>query len=416
MKLKYFLFIIIAMFGFMIETKALEINNCQVILTIKYNTDKEAEDYICKGKEYGNSSGNIYYSGKSNVINLNYANFYYISNEDSDIVINISGKNQISYFHLNNKSKVEITGNGSLKFKDNSYVNKYYDGKPVYYYLYNGKVILNSDKKRYESTLDEFVSNYDELIKINKLPQEYNEDDYELIHVIDYQKLSSITITESWLEKNITTKLKTSIVDGFGVVEYKEPNNELQTDDIILISKEKVDSKYELNVDDIKNKDIGEKVSSDLDENDLISFYNVSIVDEKSNSNIKKGNFTIKLKINEDYDKYEDYQIIYVDDNGQIKEYLNHKIEDGYIVFNTSHLSYYGVIAKEKFVPISVTINGDATNSNSVLLLKIMLLVGIVMMSLALLMFVVIKSNLLPKRKKRKNKFIKYIKRTLLSK
>jgi LPXTG-motif cell wall-anchored protein len=36
--------------------------------------------------------------------------------------------------------------------------------------------------------------------------------------------------------------------------------------------------------------------------------------------------------------------------NGEINETISAKVENGYIVFETSHLSQYGVIAKDKMV------------------------------------------------------------------
>lgn len=413
MKRRYFLFIIVVLIGFIGRIKALEINNCQVMLTFK-QTALESEKYVCKGKAYGSEGSSIYYSGKNNVIYLNGFNAYYVRNEMNDLILNIEGKNQINYFHVNN-GKIEVIGKGLLKFKDNSYVGKYNNGSPVYRYIYNGKVLLNNSKEAYEGTYDEFVENYEVLVKSNDIPKEYQEGNFKFVAVVDYQKIVPVAITNSWITQKINTKLKTNVSDGYGIIEYKEPNNELQSNDLILISKEKVDSKYELTVDNIKNEDIGEKVSSLIEDNDLVSFYNVSIVDGTGKSNIKKGNFTIKFKLNDDYDNYEDYQIIYVDDNGNIKEYINSKIEDGYIVFDTSHLSYYGVIGKGKFIPFSITIN-EQTERDNVLLLKVTLLVGIILMSLTLLAFVIFKSKKLSTKRRKKNRFVKFIKNTLLSK
>ena len=60
---------------------------------------------------------------------------------------------------------------------------------------------------------------------------------------------------------------------------------------------------------------------------------------------MKNGKYTMKIKLDNNIDKYENYQIIYVNDNGEIEEYIDGHIEGEYIVFNTSHLSQYGVIA-----------------------------------------------------------------------
>ena len=75
---------------------------------------------------------------------------------------------------------------------------------------------------------------------------------------------------------------------------------------------------------------------------------------------MKDGKYTIKIKLDNNIDNYENYQIIYVNDDGEIEEYIDGRIEGEYIVFNTSHLSQYGVIASpvlEEEVVSKVVVN-----------------------------------------------------------
>ena len=43
---------------------------------------------------------------------------------------------------------------------------------------------------------------------------------------------------------------------------------------------------------------------------------------------------------------YSKYEVVYILD-GEIKETIEAKVENGYIVFETSHLSHYGIVAIE---------------------------------------------------------------------
>ena len=404
MKKRYFLFIILALMGIVFKVKALEINDCKVMVIIKETSGEDTEKYICSGKKYGEKNDNIYYPGKGNIIYLNNYNSYYLSNADMNIKISIKGDNKISYLHVGNKNKIEVMGNGSLKFRDYSIVNKYVNAKPIYYYKYNDKVVINEDKKVYEGTIEEFLDIYNDLIKINKLPKEYDEEKVIKMQLLDFSKLSPVSINESWIDNNIVTNLKVSVNNGYGYIYYKEPSNELSTDEVVLISKDKVDSKYELNVDNLKNHEITDKISEDLDNKDIVSFYNVSITDEKNNKSINKGEFTIKLKMNEEFSPYEDYQIIYVDDEGNIKEYLSSSIEGDYIVFNTNHLSYYGVIGTEKPV-LSIEANDESISKMTIVMLVVM--ISIILSFGALILFILMKSNLLHKRKHKRKRVVK---------
>ena len=52
----------------------------------------------------------------------------------------------------------------------------------------------------------------------------------------------------------------------------------------------------------------------------------------------------IKIALPEELKGYKNYKIVYIED-GEIKETLPAIVEDGNIIFETSHLSQYGIIA-----------------------------------------------------------------------
>ena len=55
----------------------------------------------------------------------------------------------------------------------------------------------------------------------------------------------------------------------------------------------------------------------------------------------------IKIALPEDLKGYSKYEVVYILD-GEIKETIEAKVENGYIVFETSHLSHYGIVAIEE--------------------------------------------------------------------
>lgn len=420
MKKRYLVVAILLLISSMLKVSALTLGDCEVLASYKLYSSLDEENYICKGKEYGSSTDAIYYSGDGSTIDLNNLDAYYLTNwEEYDVTLNITGKNNISLLHISD-SKFKVTGSGSLKFKQNSFVKKVVNGQSVYQYVYNGKTILNSDKKIYEGMTLEFEENYELLKKVNNLPDEYNLEDYVLVQAVDYTKMTSVMVTESWIEKHIDTNLNTSLEDGFGIVQYIEStteekapettgketekkNNQLATDNVILISDKKVNKKYELKEENLKNQEVAEKISEKI-EKDLVSFYDVSVYNGKKQVSMKNGKYTIKIKLDSDIDKYENYQIIYVNDNGEIEEYLDGYIEEGYIVFETSHLSQYGVIANPVSVePVSVD-NTVIVKSNEKIsnIFKISILVVFILGAALLITFLIIKSGMLKTKRKRK--------------
>ena len=409
MKKRYLVVILLIMLFGLCNVKALVVGDCKVLLSFKLNSSLDEDSYICKGRDYGISGEAIYYDNANNTVYFNNLNAYYLSNWDENVTINLAGSNNISLLHLSDV-KVKITGDGSLKFKQNSFVKKVSNGEPIYTFIYKGKVVLNESKKIFEGQKNEFEDNYDVLKSINGLPKEYNESDYVLEQATDYTKMNSVVVTDSWLTGHITTNLESLVEDGFGIVRYvvedkkeeeSETNNVLQTENVIFISDQKVDKKYQLKEEDLKEKEVAEKVNENLDDKDLISLYDVSVYNGKQEVLMKNGKYTIKIKLDESSSNYDDYQIIYVSDDGEIVEYIDGYIEDGYIVFETTHLSHYGVIAN----PVEVeVVNTKRVDWN--LIAKLLIIVGFITFSLITWLIIVNCYFHATKRRKRTKKAV----------
>lgn len=410
---KRYLVVILLLMLLSIKVSALTVGDCKVLVSFKLNSSLDEDSYICKGTSYGNEGDKIYYSGTGNTISMNNFDAYYFTNWDENVELVIKGINNIQFLHIS-ELPVEVSGSGLLKFKQNSFAKMVINGDAVNQYLYNHKVILTEDKKIFEGTVKEFVDNYDSLKDINKLPSEYNEADYELVQVEDYTKMASLAITDSWFTNRIKTSLSTYVEDGYGVIKYVEPvkevkeekkdskENVLQTDNVVLITEKKVNKKYKLKEENLKSTPVAQQLSDSLDEGkDLVSFYDVSVYDGSRIVEMKNGKYIIKIKIDAEEKDYENYQIIYVNDAGDIEEYIDGVVEDGYMVFETTHLSQYGVIADQVKISNSA-ITSPSKNFNFALLAKISILVSLVIVSSGILLFLEYKSKHLKKKTRKR--------------
>lgn len=60
---------------------------------------------------------------------------------------------------------------------------------------------------------------------------------------------------------------------------------------------------------------------------------------------MENGKFTISVKVDEDMaNKYNAYKDAYINDKGGVEEVIDANEKDGYITFETSHLSTYSVL------------------------------------------------------------------------
>ncbi len=96
---------------------------------------------------------------------------------------------------------------------------------------------------------------------------------------------------------------------------------------------------------DIKKLEIPENFAN----TDIKLIVDINMINK--NSEIVEVNgikMKIKIKLPEELKGYDNYEVVYINSRtGNIKETLPATIEDGYIVFETTHLSQYGIIAKK---------------------------------------------------------------------
>ena len=167
-----------------------------------------------------------------------------------------------------------------------------------------------------------------------------------------YERYKNITLYASWIKNNEVNEIKSDGEIKASIIFDKEINN-----DYVLDIK-KIEVKKEL---------ADKKVKYVVDINVLENGQIVEINDTK---------MKIKVALPEDLKGYKKYEIVYIKDN-QIQETIPATIEDGNIVFETLHLSHYGIVATEKLS--NTNVDNPETGDNIVfyIMTSIISIIGI---------------------------------------
>ena len=173
--------------------------------------------------------------------------------------------------------------------------------------------------------------------------------------------------TTAWAKVNVTvtggtfsTDVTKFVADKYTVNKTNNTynvveNKVLETTDekVILESEEALNRNYYLEVtakDEEVFKKTSEKVTEAYKDNKkvkdttLIALYDINVVDGRQVVPMENGEFTISISIPESMQKFDTYKVFYIDNDGKIAETLDAKLENGKVVFTTTHLSTYGVL------------------------------------------------------------------------
>lgn len=133
-------------------------------------------------------------------------------------------------------------------------------------------------------------------------------------------------------------------------------NKVLETTDekVIFESEEAIPNDFVLKVTEKTEDEIKkgtEKVTETYKDNKkvkevkLINLYEIEILNGDDRvENLEDGKYTIAIAIPESEQKYDAYKVVYFDEDGKLVETLDAKLENGKVVFTTTHLSTYGVV------------------------------------------------------------------------
>lgn len=160
-----------------------------------------------------------------------------------------------------------------------------------------------------------------------------------------YERYKNITLYASWTKNAGTTEepVKETVKEIESTGETKA-NIEFENE---------VNKNYKLDIQKVE-------VNTELANKNVKFIADINVLDGDNIVKISDTKMKIKIALPEELKGYNKYEVVYILD-GEIKETLPATIEEGYLVFETTHLSEYGVIAenvKEE------TINNPKTGDN----------------------------------------------------
>ena len=151
----------------------------------------------------------------------------------------------------------------------------------------------------------------------------------------DSYRYQNLTLYASWTKKEYTSDT------------VKEIKNDIAS----ITFDTEVNKNYIL---DVKNVEI----KKDLANKNIKYLVDINILNNNEIVTINGNKMIIKIALPDDLKEYKKYEVVYVKDD-EIKETINAKVENGYIVFETSHLSLYGIVVTEKSNSVTNPQTGD---------------------------------------------------------
>ena len=131
-------------------------------------------------------------------------------------------------------------------------------------------------------------------------------------------------------------------------------NNEIKSDGDINVSitfDKKINDNYSLDIKEVE-------VKKELSDKNVKYLVDINILENGEVVKINDTKMKIKIALPEELKGYKKYEVVYILNN-EIKETIPATVEDGYIVFETTHLSEYGIVATEKINNIENPKTGD---------------------------------------------------------
>ncbi len=166
--------------------------------------------------------------------------------------------------------------------------------------------------------------------------------------------------------QNVTLYASWTKTSGKPEQPVKETVKEIQSTGKIkgkIEFEEEVSKNYKLDIKQIE-------VEKDLIDKNVKYVVDINVLENGEVVKISNTKMKIRIALSEDLKGYDKYEVVYISDN-EIKERIPAKIEDGYIVFETSHLSHYGVIVTnnntEQGNEEEITNNNPKTGDNIIL-------------------------------------------------
>ena len=118
------------------------------------------------------------------------------------------------------------------------------------------------------------------------------------------------------------------------------------------------------------------EIKKELANKNVKYLLDINVLENGQVVKINDTKMKIKIALPEDLKGYKKYEVVYIL-NDEIKETVQAIVEDGYIVFETSHLSEYGIIATEKTATTEIENPKTGDNVSSYLATSILSIIGL---------------------------------------
>ena len=168
-----------------------------------------------------------------------------------------------------------------------------------------------------------------------------------------YERYKNITLYASWIKNNEVNEIKS---DG----EVK----------VSIIFDKEISKDYVLDIKKIE-------VKKELADKNIKYVVDINVLENGQIVNINDSKMKIKIALPEELKGYKKYEVVYILD-GEIKETIPASIEEDHIVFETSHLSEYGIVATEKSLNTNVDNPETGDNIMFYIMTSIISIIGIV--------------------------------------
>lgn len=174
------------------------------------------------------------------------------------------------------------------------------------------------------------------------------------VYQIKYSVVDKLGTTVSFV-RNITVISKSSIKNDQGIV-IEVDGGELNPD-------------TQLVSETIEDEELLKNISNQIMPKDkLLKIIDFRLMLSNQELDLKDKSITLRIPISEDMEGYSTFKIAYIKD-GKIVEYHYAEVVNGYLVFKTSHLSLYAIIAENVDISVDVNASEDkdkvSTNDNS---------------------------------------------------
>lgn len=140
-----------------------------------------------------------------------------------------------------------------------------------------------------------------------------------------YERYLNLTLYATWTKDASTPDDTVKVIesnDGIkGSIEFAEG----------------VDSNYKLIINNVD-------VNKDLADKNVKFIADINVLKDNENVQISGTKMKIRIALPEELKGYNTYSVVYILNN-EIKETIPATLQDGYIVFETTHLSEYGIVA-----------------------------------------------------------------------